>query len=66
MKQTMEIEEKETTFDKGDTPPPEGGCWFCHRMTEAMQFDPEFDTYYHPKCLDKTGYDSILEYEIKT
>ena len=61
----MIVSEKEpdTQFDKGDTPPIEGGCWFCHRKTGDMEFDTEFDTYYHIDCLEKTGCDTILEYE---
>jgi hypothetical protein len=34
-------------------PPNKGGCWFCHRKTDDMVFDTEFDTYLHLDCLRK-------------
>ena len=30
-----------------------GGCWFCNCNMTPMEFDTEFDTWYHTKCLEK-------------
>lgn len=47
--------------------PNAGGCWICETGNgfedDSMPLDMEFDTYYHPDCLDAAGFDSILEYE---
>lgn len=47
--------------------PNEGGCWICRKGSgwedDDMDFDLEFDTFYHPQCLRLTGYDSITDYE---
>jgi hypothetical protein len=47
--------------------PTNGGCWICHGDTAAkpseIDFDGEFDTFYHTYCLGYVGVDSILEYE---
>lgn len=42
-----------------------GGCWICNKESPNMQFDMEFDCFYHQGCLDTLGVDSILEYERK-
>ena len=41
----------------GDTPPSQGGCWYCHSVTN-YEDDPlvlcrEFDTYIHRDCVKK-------------
>jgi len=59
----MIIESKESEFEQGKVPPTEGGCWFCHKDDGEMSFDMEFDTYYHSECLEKTGEETILDYE---
>lgn len=46
-----------------ETPPQAGGCWICHRDEGEMAFSIEFDTFYHPDCLEKVGADTLLEYE---
>lgn len=56
--------EEDDRFEKGDTPPTEGGCWFCYEDSGEMKFDIEFDTYYHPECLEKTDAETILDYEV--
>ncbi len=34
--------------------PSDGGCWFCHRVSEeVMVYTCEFDAYFHPSCLGK-------------
>lgn len=40
---------------KGNVPPSQGGCWFCHRVDNVSDFcfDREFDTYYHEQCLQQ-------------
>lgn len=47
--------------------PRRGGCWICctddGRKNDSMEFSLELDTWYHQECLDKTGFDSLLEYE---
>lgn len=54
----------------GYTSPIMGGCWICATGNgyedDDMRFSFEFDTYYHPSCLDKHGVDSVLEYERQT
>lgn len=49
------------------TPPEAGGCWLCNTgrgtTDPNMEFDDEFDTWFHPECLDTVGVDSVLEYE---
>lgn len=48
--------------------PAEGGCWICYtgngwEETNDFKFDIEFDTFYHPECLEEFDVDSILEFE---
>jgi hypothetical protein len=38
--------------------PAEGGCWFCHTVSDGMAFDYEFDTYVHLECVRKALEDS--------
>lgn len=41
-------------------------CWICgttDERTGGVQFDMEFDTFVHTKCLEDAGVDSVLEYE---
>ena len=33
--------------------PTIGGCWFCDCDMSPMEFDTEFDTWYHPECLKR-------------
>lgn len=35
------------------TYPNQDGCWFCNCSMSPMEFDTEFDTWYHPECLEK-------------
>lgn len=51
--------------DEDYHPPGSGGCWICNRGPEEgeMEFSVEFDTYYHIECLEKAGYDTLLDYE---
>ena len=48
-------------------PPSAGGCWICEtgngREDDDMVFDIEFDTFYHPSCLEDYDVESVLEYE---
>lgn len=48
-------------------PPSQGGCWVCHRGNgwedDDMEFDTEFDTFYHPECLEDAGVSTVLEFE---
>lgn len=60
----LSLADKSIVIDRGDILPQHGGCWICHRIgDEERKLDTEFDTYYHPSCLDRVGCDSILEYE---
>lgn len=43
--------------------PSHGGCWVCERIEGNLQFDIEFDTFYHPQCLEEYDCESVLEYE---
>lgn len=47
--------------------PTAGGCWICHREvdrnTERISFSIAFDTWYHAECLEKTGCETITEFE---
>lgn len=47
--------------------PNAGGCWICRKGSgwedDDMDFDLEFDTFYHPECLERTGCESITDYE---
>lgn len=60
---TFREKENDVNFDKGDVRPTAGGCWFCHKDDGNLKFDMEYDTFYHEKCLEKTGCDTIHEYE---
>lgn len=53
-----------TRRDNEYTSPNVGGCWICQTdRGGVMEFDMEFDTFYHIDCLEKSGCESILEYE---
>lgn len=53
--------------DQDYNSPNRGGCWICKRGNgyggDGMAFDMEMDTFYHEDCLEKTGCNSILEFE---
>jgi len=43
-------------------------CWICNGEEDhdELDFDMEYDCFYHTKCLDETDYDSIVAYEKNT
>lgn len=54
--------DEEPSIDRGYVPPDRGGCWICHRLDGTLDYDGEFDAFFHPDCLPN-GVDTILEYE---
>lgn len=45
--------------------PHEGGCWYCHKKIDPLVFSFEFDTYFHPKCLEKRLAENPKDIEAK-
>jgi hypothetical protein len=43
----------------------EGGCWYCHKKIDPLVFSFEFDTYFHPKCLEKRLAENPKDIEAK-
>lgn len=37
--------------EKGDVPPSQGGCWYCHRDTGELVNFREFDAVVHLQCV---------------
>lgn len=55
-------------IDEEYTSPSSGGCWICRtgngwEETDEFAFSIEFDTFYHPECVEKFNVDSLLEFE---
>lgn len=43
--------------------PNQGGCWICQTEGGEMEFDYEYDTWVHPKCLEKHDVETVHQYE---